>query len=236
MIVINFFPGSLGFLVLKSIYGHWPQHFAYYPVTNTGTSNNHEITADLFLSNHSTVTQENRDKLLELSQRPSLVMTHDLQMIPESVLTSAKICNIICDKSAGATAVFMFWIKSGRFILDYVRNHNSDIDFYQAMLFQLHRFLQMPHPSPGAIDIDFWALDDYSSLAPLLDSVQQHYELPPRDDCKSWYQEQYSRSIQPLKLDIYQQFLSVYSRATHINYATDRDFRNFVDFIKHFHC
>jgi hypothetical protein len=206
MIIINFFPGSMGFLILKTIHAHWPNKFFYKESSVGSKYDNHDVCPDVFLSNHSEISQTDYKKMFKSSTHPSLILSHNVGLLPTDLLNNSWICDIFCNLQSQSTATFLFYIKSGNFIFNYI--NNSQQDFYQEAFVQLSRFLKMENKYPSQLAIDFKNLNKLDTLFPLLDQVRKEYQLPIYCPMHNWYKTEYQRSMRPLTIyaEIYEKF------------------------------
>ena len=211
MIIINFFPGAMGSMVLKTIHAHWPEFFQFNKNTNQLDYSNHSARPDLFLANQSEILQSDYEKLLMLSTRPSLILNHNLELIPEHIKAQAWLCSIGCSDQSQITATFLFWVKSNGYIFDYI-NAKHNMDFYQSAFVQLIRFLKMPTYCSGQLNINFEDLCSLDAVLPVLDQVCNEYNLPNYTLKNQWYLENYKRSMLPVTLfsEIYSKFCSIF--------------------------
>ena len=129
MILIDFYPGSLGHLLLRTIRYHWPTVFGDIPKAKKNSNNNHDIDSDLFLNNHSSITDEQMHKFVSLMSYPSIVLTHNRQLLPKEVLDNWCTCSITCNNLELATATFLYWYKSGGWHFDFIANNNRNLNF-----------------------------------------------------------------------------------------------------------
>lgn len=211
MIIINFFPGALGSMALKTIHAHWPEFFPFNENVVQLDYSNHSARPDLFLANQSKISESDYATLLTLVNKPSLILSHALELIPDSVKAQAWTCNIGCSDQSQITATFLFWVKSSDYIFDYI-NSDSATDFYQSAFVQLIRFLKMNTYYPGQLNLHFEDLHSLDALLPLLDQVCNEYSLSEYTPKNQWYHENHARSMLPVTLfpEIYSKFYSIF--------------------------
>jgi len=208
MILIDFYPGSLGHLLLRTIKYHWPTVFGSIPKSKKDSDTNHDIHPDLFLSNHSNITDEQMHKFCSLTSQPSIVLTHNRQLLPKEVLDNWCTCSITCNNLELATATFLYWYKSGVWHFDFIADNNRDLDFYQACWLQFLRILTVHRPISTKFCIEFTDMNNPQAVHRLLNNLQSELELPVFKFDAEWYSENYTRSIDSITIDahLYHEF------------------------------
>ena len=203
-------PGALGFLTLKTIHAHWPTHFFYNKIHDTGTSNNHSVQPNLFLSNQSEITTGQLTLLNELSKTPSIVLVHNLRLIPSNIIDESSVFTVYCDSDSAKQANFLYWFKNTKSTFEWVQRQKQ-FDFYQAAYQELVRMYQQPDTVDLGTCVDFRELNQVDSLIPLLDIVENEYQLDPYILKHEWYVDNYNRSVLPMheNLKIYNYFIEL---------------------------
>ena len=211
MIILTFNPGALGFMIIRTIYAHWPSHFGEnYSHNLKNRHDNHQVSPDLFLNNHSFVSDEQIHLLEQLKQTPSLVLVHNLDLVPEHIVKSSWVASIESTDDFAIQALFLYWIKSGKSLFNFV--NLSSTSLYPGLFLQLIRTVTQQNTHTAPVNIRFQDLDNLVSLVPILDQVQLQYNLQPYQLDYVWYTEIYSKSVQPLGefLEIFVQFQQLY--------------------------
>lgn len=235
-ICINFIPGSLGHLVLKCIYHHWPTIFNQNTdLINATNHDNHEVSPDLFLKNTSRMSDEDIKLLQRLNDRKNIfLLCHDSDLIPQIIQKNFSFINIVYPDYDKSKINFLFVCKT-KFIIDWARiKQKSGFDPYQIMFKELHRISQETIKIKPGINLDFNRLPDYQEIILALNSVKRIMNLPNYKFCREWYELQYTNSIEPLNkhkefFDVFRYYHSVWSEAdTRIDYR--EIFENYAQF------
>ena len=235
--------------LLKTAGIHWPNQFSQLGSNvPTGDFSNHDVKPDLFLSTHDTVSVHDLQKLHALAQLPSLVLTHNILLIPNEIRNAASIINICCDQQDRALSTFLFWIKSGKFIFDYLKANPKEPSIYHDIFLQLVRCSQLPVHHAGGFDLSFKDLKYYKTLVPFLEQVRHEYQLGLPKNKQDWYLRNYSRSIQPIELyaNTCAEFCEIFTKIDsyqaqkpqNLDFLNDQEqqaFRRCMDFFMHKH-
>ena len=217
LIIINFPPGALGFLVLKTIHAHWAEkmsphgaNFFFKHLHDNNSSHNHSVQPDLFLRDQTCIPTAQLESLHHLSTVPSIVFVHNANLIPWAILNKSTCFTISCNVDALRQSNFLFWSKNTKYIFDYITQQGNKSDFYQAAYLQLVRGYRQPTPDIGN-QIIFQDLSRLDSLVSLLDSVKHENQLGDYSLMHNWYKDNYNRSIAPLvdNLEIYRYFAEI---------------------------
>ena len=213
MILIDFYPGSLGHLLLRTIKYHWPTVYGEIPKITKDRSDNHDVFADLFLSNQSNITDEQMQKFRSLISSNITVLTHNRKLLPIDEINHWCVCAIICDNSSLATATFLYWYKSGGWHFDFISKNNQNLDFYEACWSQFIRTFTASRPEPTKFSLNFTQMDDPGVVSKLLEKLQHALKLPGFIFDSDWYYGNYLRSMNPCKIHqyIYQEFCYLHS-------------------------
>lgn len=221
MIVLSFNPGALGFMIVRTIHAHWPEHFGKnYGVNFKNRYDNHQVQPDLFLNNHTRIFDEQIQLLESLMQRPSLVLVHNINLVPDHIVNNSWVASIESTDEFATCALFLYWIKSGRSIIDFVKASSTNL--YPGLFLQLARTISQQSSYTAPVNIKFQDLNKLESLVPILDQVQLQYNLQPYQLNHSWYNEVYSNSVQPLSefSEIFTEFQNVCSLIKNNNAIT----------------
>lgn len=237
MIILNFYPGSMGFLLAKIIYFHWQkQHFSdrkvgYMPAAGVHSFSNHDVFLDIFLSDCSAISSH--DILLldqKLSTHTSIVAVHNISLIPAYILDNSVVINIQCHSDiARVHATFLYWIKSGNYQIEYAeKSANIRDDFYNLIFEQMIICFNRPFSLyKSGITVDFDSLSNYNAVKTMLSDLatRMSFTMPVFDE--SWYLTQYKRSTDPIRL--YPHILEMFSLIYHRIQPSDIIY-NYYDF------
>lgn len=241
-ICINFIGGSLGHLVLKSVYHHWPMIFNQLTdLVDTLNHCNHEVTPDLFCRNSSEISDQDLKTLQSLiDKKNAFVLCHNADLIPCDIKKKFAFINILCPDHRKPEVNFLFACKSSH-IVDWAQKKQKDgFDLYQIMFKELRRISkEMIKIQPG-FDLDFACLRDYQQIILAQAFVQNALTLPDYQYHREWYEIQYTNSVAPLNkhkgfFDAFRYFYSIWSVAdASVDYReiiNDRkEFKKLVDF------
>lgn len=204
MVLLNYPPGALGFLVLNAAYLHWPSDPTIRARLYTSVgSTNHHARPDLFLGDQTTIQTEEIRQLEDLFSAPSVVLCHKKEILPEQLLERArrhaKIACIDCpDVASKIQSMFLYWVKAADDAFLYVKNQQGHSDFYQSMYQQLLAQISRPRSLPEGIIMEFPSLSDYDAILPWVQEIQSEFCLPPRTDQGFRYQNLYQTSVSAL--------------------------------------
>lgn len=233
MIIINFCPGGLGFMILKTVYHLWPDTFSKFThghgVEIAGS--NHAVGVELFLNNHSEIDHDHLVQLESMVHRPSIVLTHNANLLPSHVRQQSWICNIDYDLAAYTAASWMFMNKTGTMVFDGVKSLN--IEWYQACFIGMVRFKNLNIKVDSDHNVNFWDLRQPFSLTQLYDQVQHQYSLTPYTLKPLWHRQLYNTSVQSTHLVEYGKFAEIFQQIMQADFI---DTPNYQDFFGHKTC
>lgn len=240
--------GAMGHMLIKTIHVHWPDYFKFQHKLPPENGSNHDVASDLFLDDYSVLSPAQQEKLYLLAGKPSLVLAHNVLLVPPHILEQATVCDIKCDTHAMATALFLGWCKWSRARLEYIYQFNKDMDVYQAEFLQMLKTVNIHNSINGDVNIDFWNLNNIESLTPLLECVKKEFSLDAYHLQTDWYNNNYTRSIGHLRFSAeYIGFCTAFTKAkqqntTEVIEYTDfytsheaESFRKSIDYIHELH-
>lgn len=243
-ICINFIGGSLGHLVLKSVYHHWPMIFNQLTdLVDTLNHCNHEVTPDLFCKNSSEISDQDSKTLQNLiDKKNAFVLCHNADLIPRDIKTKFAFINIFCSDHCKPEVNFLFACKSSH-IVDWAQKKQKDgFDLYQIMFKELRRISEETTKIQPGVDLDFDRLGEYQQIILVLDFVQKSLDLPDYQCHREWYEIQYANSVAPLKkhqefFDLFRKYHSIWSVSdASVDYREiiddRREFEMLVDFFR----
>lgn len=198
MIIIHYAPGSMGFLMLKTISQHWPQFFKQYGTINLPSEyNHHEVIPDLFIrGNH--ITDQEQSTLGNLQQPMATVLTHYIDIIPIDIIQNNFLINIEVNNSEQATSNFLFFYKCCDFFFEYILKNNTDLNHARALFNQLCNQTQKYKFYNSNATIKFNDLKNYTKIKQLMDLIAGHFDLPMPINIEDQYLINYNQSSIPL--------------------------------------
>jgi hypothetical protein len=198
MIIIHYAPGSMGFLMLKTIFQHWPQQFSLNSnQLLSWQTHHHEVNPDLFIPGNSISSQE----LLQLGtlyQPLTTVLTHHIDIIPIDIIKNNFLIHVEVDDLGQATSNFLFFYKCSNFFFDYILKNNTTLDYPQALFMQLCNQTQRYKVYNSNATIKFDDLKNYTKIKQLMDLMANHFNLPVPVDIEDQYLINYRQSSIPL--------------------------------------
>lgn len=196
MIFLNFPPGALGFLVVKSIHAAWPEHFAF-EETPAGYAHNHKFEPDVFFSSHDSLHPAGLNWVIENQGNPGIVLMHNIDLLPKQLLQGNEVYNIYCDLDGLARSSFLSLTKNLDWHMDYITKNFEKIE--DGLWAELYRYATFDNiPKFGKI-IKFNEMGTVHSLQNILNSVHRQYgfSVGPKIN-NNWYIENYKRSTAPI--------------------------------------
>jgi hypothetical protein len=241
-ICINFIGGSLGHLVLKGIYHHWPLIFNQRTdQIDTVNHDNHQVRADLFCRDSSKISDDDMKLLRSLAGRKNaFLLCHNADLIPCDMQKKFAFINILCSDYHKPEVNFLFACKN-TYISDWALIKQRDgFDSYEIMFKEFCRMSKEIIKIQPGVDLDFGRLGDYQQLILALDFVKEVLDLPDYRCHREWYETQYANSIAPLSkykefFDLFRYYASIWSTAdTRVGYREvvddHREFEKLVNF------
>lgn len=222
MILINYYPGTLGFLIVKTLFLHFSDRLSKNFKPNNLTVNklefsNHDVCPDLALSDCSHITDNKMKQLIQVTTMgTSLVTVHNILLLPSNILDSSLVVNVECNSENRIEATLLYWIKtSGQVQFEYVINRNKTMNFYHAVLAQIIVCFERPFETHSSgIFINFNNLGNSEKVKTMLLDIAKHMSFDPVEFNEDWYMTNYNRSIKPLVLhaDLLNMFRVIYYR------------------------
>lgn len=209
-ICINFIGGSLGHLVLKSVYHHWPLIFnRRTDQIDTVRHTNHQAGADLICMNSSALSDEEAKRLQSLVDRKNVfLLCHNADLIPRDKQNQFGFINILCLDYHKPEINFLFLCKSS-YLTDWALiKQKNGFDPYEIMFWEFCRISKETIKIQPGVNLNFARLQDYQQIILALDFVKKVLDLPDYQCHREWYDMQYVNSIAPLNK--YKEFFDLF--------------------------
>jgi len=198
MIIIHYAPGSMGFLMLKTISQHWPQFFKQHNTIGLPLDyTHHEVAPDLFIrGNH--ITDQELLTLENLQQPMATVLTHCIDIIPVDIIKNNFLINIEVTDLEQATSNFLFFYKCCDFFFEYILKNNTVLDHTQALFNQLCNQTQRCKFYNSNAAIKFDDLKNYTKIKQLMNLIEDYFGLTAPVNIEDQYLINYTQSSIPL--------------------------------------
>jgi hypothetical protein len=200
MICINFRGGALGHMVLNTIYHHWPKVFVSRMSTDAEKVQytNHRAMPWLFLSNESYIGDSELIRLNQASDQ-DIILCHNAALIPVHIRQKITFINILSSSADLPVIAFLFMCKSGDFVFEWARKkQQQNFDFYEIVFQEFVRLAAYKFVAEPGTDLNFSELGHYQTVLPVIDKIQQKFDLDAPTSSEQWYIDNYNRSMQPL--------------------------------------
>ena len=223
MIFINFTPGAMGCLIIKTIHHAWPGHFQYSAPRLSG-SHNHEYHPDVFFNSHDEVDPRGLNWVIENQGKPGLVLMHNIDLLPKRLIDGNEIYTVYCDIEGEARASFLSFIKNIEFHMHYISNNFTQVS--EGTWAELFRYTKHYRPPQFGKIIKFSEMHSVDALDEILYSVQNQYGFSsPAQINTAWYSDNYKRGIATIteNSSLYQIWRSCFLELKKLHFETVPD-------------
>jgi hypothetical protein len=218
----------MGFLILKTIYGHWPNNFNLYKNFKTNHANSHHDATPSLLLGEPTLSAEQHTALINLTDPLDVVLVHNISVIPPEIKNQSLLINVECNISELATATFLFFYKCNHFMFNYITSNNRDIPLAQALFNQLKIYNKRVSYDAADVSLNYTGLNNYSNIVDMLTAIQTRFDLGLFDHQPDQYLKGHTSSLAPTILypQEHAKFCRIFQSAimnTEINYINALD-------------